>query len=165
LRLIKQCQCWNLPISMQLQIKGGDIPSLCKKFYILYPCTFEAIVHYIDLSKQPCIATSIHIFRRCCAIITLSPSGKFKNLNKHHSFPHGWYYCINIAWSGLTIIWFLTTPSSNHTIQASGLYLTILLLLLILSPILPKLNWLVFHHFLEMEDWVSLCALFIKWWY
>ena len=29
--------------------KGRDIPLLCKKFYTLGPCTFEAGVHYLEL--------------------------------------------------------------------------------------------------------------------
>jgi hypothetical protein len=29
--------------------KGRDIPFLCKKFYTLQPCTFEAGVHYLEL--------------------------------------------------------------------------------------------------------------------
>jgi hypothetical protein len=29
--------------------KGRDVPLLCKKFYTLNPCTFEAGVHYLEL--------------------------------------------------------------------------------------------------------------------
>ena len=40
---------YNYAITNQI---GRDIPLLCKNFYSLQPCAFEAGVHYLDLVQS-----------------------------------------------------------------------------------------------------------------